>query len=723
MSANQRTWLIGIVAAGCNLAVACGIALVVSHQTAKDRDAALANYRANAHVQSEMAAEAAGTALDNIYMNLRTMTLLASVRKIDRHGESLTDDGRQAIQQLFNNLAGSVDVSEVYVVPADLDPEKVDPKTNQPQAPILMFDKVRLGIAGSEPEETRDPSLPEQVEIYEYRELRDLMTKLRTEAPKLIWKTGAEIPLYTLPSVITCDNSAFDKTRKDPDRTGPIFSVPFYDEQDNLKGTVSAIMLNSAVAKMLPDENFALIDSASHNVFGSPKGGQQVVSAARVIAGQPDESLFYSEVIEAPTSNPGKGFKLWAGRPNAEFLSDPTMVKIDEFARLGYACAVAVCVLGFAILTLVLRSFASTARAEAVLRQRLEEKAAEVHALVAEQSQSAMSIAEERRRRESEQAAAEQADRQATVVSDLARGLERLADGDLVQSLDRKFAPEYEKLRADFNSAVGQLRGVMTEVTGSARRIYDASGEINSAATDLAQRTGNQAASLKETAAALNEVAESVARTAEGAAHARTIAASAQEDAKYSETVVHNAADAMHEIREASSRIGQIVGVIDEIALQTNLLAVNAGVEAARAGESGRGFAIVASEVRSLAKRSAESAREIRKLIAASSAQVGHGVELVGQTGHALERVMQWVGKINEIADSIARATADQAKTIANVSSSARDMDRVTQENARRVAETSQASDSLLSETEQLSHLIDRFKVGEGRVGTAREAA
>ena len=84
---------------------------------------------------------------------------------------------------------------------------------------------------------------------------------------------------------------------------------------------------------------------------------------------------------------------------------------------------------------------------------------------------------------------------------------------------------------------------------------------------------------------------------------------------------------------------------------------------------------------------------------------------------------MQWVGKINEIADSIARATADQAKTIANVSSSARDMDRVTQENARRVAETSQASDSLLSETEQLSHLIDRFKVGEGRVGTARAAA
>jgi methyl-accepting chemotaxis protein len=170
----------------------------------------------------------------------------------------------------------------------------------------------------------------------------------------------------------------------------------------------------------------------------------------------------------------------------------------------------------------------------------------------------------------------------------------------------------------------------------------------------------------------------------------------------------------MDTIAQSAQQISQIIGVIDEIAFQTNLLALNAGVEAARAGEAGRGFAVVASEVRALAQRSADAAKEIKTLISASSAQVDHGVKLVAETGHALERILAQVNDINHVVAEIATGAREQATGLAEINAAINQMDQVTQQNAAMVEQSTAASRSLSQDTDKLSGLVSQFRVGSG---------
>jgi methyl-accepting chemotaxis protein len=159
--------------------------------------------------------------------------------------------------------------------------------------------------------------------------------------------------------------------------------------------------------------------------------------------------------------------------------------------------------------------------------------------------------------------------------------------------------------------------------------------------------------------------------------------------------------------------------VIDEIAFQTNLLALNAGVEAARAGDAGKGFAVVASEVRALAQRSAEAAKEIKALISASSQQVERGVNLVGETGKVLQRILTQVTDINAVVTEIAASAQEQATGLQQVNTAINQMDQVTQQNAAMVEEATAASHSLVTESEALARLIARFQLGAGAPATA----
>ena len=318
------------------------------------------------------------------------------------------------------------------------------------------------------------------------------------------------------------------------------------------------------------------------------------------------------------------------------------------------------------------------------------------------------------------EAEARAAAEQQQVVDETARGLAALAAGDLAHRIEANFPGQYQKLQADFNSAMAKLEEAMVVLNTNASAMQTGAGEISQAADDLSRRTEQQAATLEETAAALDEITATVRRTAEGAERANTAVSSAKNAAEQSGMIVGQAINAMGEIERSSDQIGQIIGVIDEIAFQTNLLALNAGVEAARAGDAGRGFAVVASEVRALAQRSAEAAKEIKSLIATSSGHVKDGVGLVGQTGEALTAIVERVSEINGLMAEITASAQEQATALTQVNTAVNQMDQTTQQNAAMVEQSTAASHNLAQEAEELASLVGKFRVSGAAAEQAR---
>jgi len=331
--------------------------------------------------------------------------------------------------------------------------------------------------------------------------------------------------------------------------------------------------------------------------------------------------------------------------------------------------------------------------------------------------------ASESERRQHERARAEADTERRAVMDQLAAGLGRLAEGDLASPISTPFPPAYEALRADFNNALNRLAQTLGAIARSGMSMRTGSEEIASAADDLSRRTEQQAASLEETAAALDEIAATIGRSTEGAREAAAVVASAKKEAEQSSQVVSRTVDAMSQIQKSSAKISQIIGVIDEIAFQTNLLALNAGVEAARAGESGRGFAVVAQEVRALAQRSADAAKEIKTLISESGGQVASGVELVGQTGETLGRIVGEVIRVHDLVEGIARASEEQAVGLREVNVAVNHMDQVTQQNAAMVEQTTAATHSLRTEALDLARQISNFKLQSTSGASSRAAA
>jgi methyl-accepting chemotaxis protein len=298
------------------------------------------------------------------------------------------------------------------------------------------------------------------------------------------------------------------------------------------------------------------------------------------------------------------------------------------------------------------------------------------------------------------------------VVDSLATGLVAFANGDLTCHIESWFAADYKTLRMDFNHAVTTMQETMRRIAGTTVAVEAGAREIMQASTDLARRTEAQAARLEETAASLDQVTDTIRKTAASASSAAQLAAAARQDAMTSGTVVHDTVAAMNGIETSSRQISNIIGVIDEIAFQTNLLALNAGVEAARAGDAGRGFAVVATEVRALAQRSADAAKEIKTIIAASGAQVETGVRLVDETGQALTRINGQIESLAGLVRDIAASAHDQSAGLGQVNDSVAEMDKVTQQNAAMVEQTSAASRGLAAEATGLARLVGAFRIG-----------
>ena len=326
----------------------------------------------------------------------------------------------------------------------------------------------------------------------------------------------------------------------------------------------------------------------------------------------------------------------------------------------------------------------------------------------------------ERQRNEAETARVAESQRNAMDVVGGALG--RLARGDLTVRID-DIGEDFRALRDDFNAAIESLADTMHSISDTTARVADSSTELSSAADNLSRRAEQQAASLEETAAASEEITATVKESASRADEAGRIVADATQCARTSREVVAEAITAMQRIEQSSQKINEIISVIDDIAFQTNLLALNAGVEAARAGEAGSGFAVVAQEVRELAQRSAEAAKEISGLINASGAEVESGVKHVNQTGTSLEEIQAHVDRIAENISSIVSSAREQSTGLQDVNTAVSEMDKVTQQNAAMAEQTNAASQALGQQAAELRRLVERFTVtGSAQASGPQEA-
>jgi len=293
---------------------------------------------------------------------------------------------------------------------------------------------------------------------------------------------------------------------------------------------------------------------------------------------------------------------------------------------------------------------------------------------------------------------------------------ERIASGDLTKRVEVGLQNEIGQLLQSLDRMQIELNRTVTQVRRGVDEIHVGVNEIAAGNTDLSGRTELQAASLEETAASMEELASTVKQNADNARQANQLAASASDVAERGGVVVAEVVGTMAGISGSSRKISEIVSVIDGIAFQTNILALNAAVEAARAGEQGKGFAVVAGEVRSLAQRSAQAAKEIKLLIEDSVSKVDAGSQLVERAGSTMQEIVASVRRVTDIMGEISAASEEQASGIEQVNRAVVQMDEVTQQNAALVEEAAAAAASLKDQAQQLAQAMAVFRLSSGVV-------
>ncbi len=287
-----------------------------------------------------------------------------------------------------------------------------------------------------------------------------------------------------------------------------------------------------------------------------------------------------------------------------------------------------------------------------------------------------------------------------------------IAQGDLSErQIDTRGQDEAARLLRRLAEMQASLRRMVQQMRLSTDSISTASDEIAAGNTDLSQRTEQTAANLQQTASSMEQLTGTVRQSADSARQANQLASSAAEVAARGGAVVAEVVSTMHQINASSRKIADIVGVIDGIAFQTNILALNAAVEAARAGEQGRGFAVVAAEVRSLAQRSAQAAREIKDLIGASVEKVDSGSKLVADAGQTMQEIVGSVQRVSDIIGEITAAASEQSDGIVQVNTSVNQLDQMTQQNAALVEQSAAAAESLKEQAAKLHQVVATFKL------------
>ena len=374
---------------------------MIEAKVAGDMKLAGVAFRRDATLRAEDAASLIDGKLRQIHQGLRTIGLLPSVQRIERHGEPVEGDAAHTIQQLYNSLKLNVDVSEVYVVPVDFNPERIDPATGELEEPILSFDQLVAQSATESEGDAGEVGRAPEVELEEYRVLAGQLFWLQRRFPTADSFDVFERPMLSSAEVITCDNTVFNTTGKDADRKGIMLSVPFYDKDGKLRGVVSATVRTAALAGYLPRSDFALINAAHGFSVLSPEAGVQLSSLAYAKRGEPDPDLPFSTAVELSQTDPQGNWILWTGRSSDMFLNSPQVISIRAFEVTALIIGALLMIVIIAVLVMMRSGARLQKTRQAHLQEIADARAAQIgdmemaQAAIAEREAKAVRLANE----------------------------------------------------------------------------------------------------------------------------------------------------------------------------------------------------------------------------------------------------------------------------------------------------------------------------------------
>lgn len=583
--------------------------------------AALEKYQENAEIDVNNTLFGITQSITQIYQGIRTISFLPSVRQIDRHGKTLDEDAKETILQIYNNIASAAAISEIYIVPHDIAPEEIDPATHSLQKPILMFDDMATSLhnqaeADNHPiTSIKEAEDEDEVEIYEYRQLKEQLSYLKTNFKTQDPLQRLNTPMIGSPAILTCDNADYSTTKNNQDRMGIMLSVPFYDMDNQLKGTISAVIRTNVLRNMLIKDNIALINRDYSIQITSPEDNQIKESSNWITQGEPDPSLFYSSAKDIDINDPRSHWQLWVGHPNKAFLESADVRAITAFAYIAYSATIGLCTLSILAFFLIRRSVKRSAQ---------------------------------------EQKVQEESKRQALL----------------------SLATQLEKT---IGHVVAQAVQTTERVTDSAQSLSSLAEQTQSQACVMVTAAASASRNVAAVASASEELSTSIQEVASRMIEAESAAESAAQQASTTNAIVIT-------LKNTAEKIGQVVNLINNIAEQTNLLALNATIEAARAGEAGRGFSVVASEVKNLASQTSTATKDIAD-------QIKEVQQISDQSANSIQTILNDIIRVSTLTQSIASAINQQASSTQGISHSVVEAAQGTEQLATHITEVNQAAE------------------------------